>query len=210
MDGSSFTDYYDLMQISPNADEETIQHVFRHLAKRWHPDNAKGDPERFKLLVQAHKTLANPERRAAYDLRYQKFWENKWNLAADASDGHAVADDSQVREGLLSLYYVQRRSKLNDPGLGEMEVARLMRIPVHLIEFHIWYLKEKGCIQRLENGQFALTALGVDEVEKSRLRLNSDRLLSASNTDPENKDKTDMSSPVLSFPIQHESEYHWG
>ena len=74
---------------------------------------------------------------------------------------------------------------MNDPGLGEMEVARLMRIPVHLIEFHIWYLKEKGWIQRLENGQFALTARGVDEVEKSRLRLNSDRLLAAHSSDSE-------------------------
>ena len=87
MNGSSFVDYYDLMQISPNADVDTIQHVFRHLAKKWHPDYRKGDPEQFKLLVEAHKILTNTERRAAYDLRYQKFWENKWNLAADASDG---------------------------------------------------------------------------------------------------------------------------
>ena len=168
MNGSSFIDYYDLMQISPNADEETIQHIFRHLAKKWHPDHHQGDPERFPLLVEAHKTLTNPERRAAYDLKYQRFWENKWNLAADASDGRTFIEDSEVREGLLSLYYVQRRSKMNDPGLGEMEVARLMRIPIHLVEFHIWYLylKEKGWIQRLENGQLALTALGVDQAEK--------------------------------------------
>jgi curved DNA-binding protein CbpA len=148
VNGSSFFDYYDLMQISPSADLDTIQHVFRYLAKKWHPDYRKGDPEQFKLLVEGHKTLTNTERRAAYDLRYQRFWENKWNLAAEASDGQSIVDDSEVRTSLLSLYYVQRRSKMNDPGLGEMEVARLMRIPVHLIEFHIWYLKEKGWIQR--------------------------------------------------------------
>jgi len=204
----SFVDYYDLMQISPNADGDTIQHVFRHLAKKWHPDYHKGDPEQFKLLIAAHKTLTNPERRAAYDLRYQRFWENKWNIAADASDGRIIADDSEVREGLLSLYYVQRRSKMNDPGLGEMEVARLMRIPVHLIEFHIWYLKEKGWIQRLENGQFALTARGVDEVEKSRLRLSSDRLLTAHNSDSERDEEQADSEPLRSFPIPESlSEY---
>jgi curved DNA-binding protein CbpA len=201
VNGSSFTDYYDLMQISPNADVDTIQHVFRHLAKRWHPDYRKGDPEQFKLLVEAHKILTNVERRAAYDLRYQKFWESKWNLAADASDGRSIADDSEVRASLLSLYYVQRRSKMNDPGLGEMEVARLMRIPVHLIEFHIWYLKEKGWIQRLENGQFALTARGVDEVEKSRLRLNSDRLLTAHTSDLEKDEWDTDSEPLRSFPV---------
>ena len=204
MSGSSFIDYYDLMQISPNADEDTIQHVFHHLAKKWHPDNQKGDPEQFKLLVEAHKTLTNPERRAAYDLRYQRFWENKWNLAADASNGQAIADDSEVREGLLSLYYVQRRSKMNDPGLGEMEVARLMRIPVHLIEFHIWYLKEKEWIQRLENGQFALTARGVDEVEKSRLKLSPDRLLTAHSSETEKEEWNTNPQPVAAFPIHSE------
>ena len=189
------------MQISPNADLDTIQHVFRYLAKKWHPDYWNGNPEQFKLLVEGHKILTNVERRAAYDLRYQKFWENKWNLAAEASDGQSIVDDSEVRSSLLSLYYVQRRSKMNDPGLGEMEVARLMRIPVHLIEFHIWYLKEKGWIQRLENGQFALTARGVDEVEKSRLRLNSDRLLAAHNSDSEKDEEQTDSKPLRTFQV---------
>jgi hypothetical protein len=201
---SSFIDYYDLMQISPNADEETIQHVFRYLAKKLHPDHPQGDSERFSLLVEAHKTLTNPERRAAYDLRYQRFWENKWNLAADASDGRAFVEDSEVREGLLSLYYVQRRTKMHDPGLGEMEVARLMRIPIHLVEFHIWYLKEKGWIQRLENGQLALTALGVDQVEKSRLRLSPDRMLTAQNSDLEKDEWQPNLEPMGSLPTQSE------
>ncbi len=204
MIGASFIDYYDLMQISPNADEDTIQQIFRHLAKKWHPDHSKGDPERFKLLVEAHRTLTSAERRAAYDLRYQKFWETRWNLAADASDERAFVDDNEVREGLLSLYYVQRRSKMEDPGLGEMEVARLMRIPIHLIEFHIWYLKEKGWIQRLENGQFAITALGVDQAEKSRLRLSPDRLLTAQSADSKKDEWKAQQQPIGSFPIPSE------
>lgn len=179
MNGALFVDFYDVLQISPSADDDTIQQMFRHLAKKWHPDNPHGDKERFGQIVEAHKTLSDPEKRAAYDLRYQRFWENKWGLVADASNGRIVSSDSEVRESLLSLYYVQRRSKMNDPGLGEMEIARLIRIPIHLVEFHIWYLKEKSWIQRLENGKFALTALGVDEVEKNRLRLNPDRLLAA-------------------------------
>ena len=204
MIGASFIDYYDLMQISPNADQDTIQRIFRHLAKKWHPDNQKGDPERFKLLVEAHKTLMNPERRAAYDLRYQRFWESKWNIAADASDGRGFVDDNEVREGLLSLYYVQRRSKMDDPGLGEMEVARLMRIPIHLVDFHIWYLKEKNWIQRLENGQFAITALGVDQVEKTRLRLSPDRLLTSQSSDAAKEDWQGGVEPMRSFPLQNE------
>jgi curved DNA-binding protein CbpA len=201
VNGSLFFDYYDLMQISPNADEDTIQQMFRHLAKKWHPDHHEGDPERFRLLVEAHKTLTNPERRAAYDLKYQKYWDTKWNLASDASDTRVFVNDNEVRERLLSLYYVQRRNKLSDPGIGELEVARLMRIPVQLIEFHIWYLKEKGWIERLGNGQFALTAPGVDEVEKSRLRINPDRLLKADNSDFDKEDWEPNKDPIISLPL---------
>jgi curved DNA-binding protein len=205
VNAASFVDYYDLMQISPNADEDTIQQIFRHLAKKWHPDVSQGDPERFKLLVEAHKTLTNPERRAAYDLRYQRFWEAKWNLAADASNNRSFVDDSEVREGLLSLYYVQRRSKMTDPGLGEMEAARLMRIPIHLVEFHIWYLREKRWVERLENGQLAITALGVDEVEKGRLRLSPDRLLTAHGSELEKDGWKENPDPIRSFPVHSEN-----
>ncbi len=187
MNGASFIDYYDLMQISPNAEEDTIQGMFRHLAKKWHPDGQQGDAERFRLLVEASKTLTNPETRAAYDIKYQAFWESKWKLAADASNSQGFIDDADVRERLLSLYYVQRRSTMQNPGLGEMEVARLMRIPIELVEFHIWYLKEKRWIERLDTGMLAITALGVDQVEKSRLRLSPDRLLAAHSADEESE-----------------------
>ncbi len=208
MNAASFIDYYDLMQVSPNADEDTIQRIFRHLAKKWHPDHGQGDPQRFNLLVEAQKTLTNPETRAAYDIKYQMFWESKWKLAADASDGQGFAEDRNVRERLLSLYYVQRRSKMNDPGLGEYEVARLMRIPVELVEFHIWYLREKGWIQRLENGPLAITASGVDEVEKGRLRLAPDRLLTAQCPGYERDEGKAHPEPARSFPVQDKERQH--
>jgi curved DNA-binding protein CbpA len=43
-----FLDFYELMQISPNAEPETVQRVYRMLAARYHPDNTQtGDPELF-------------------------------------------------------------------------------------------------------------------------------------------------------------------
>jgi curved DNA-binding protein len=199
VNGVSFIDYYDLMQISPNADDDTIKQMFRHLSKKCHPDYPHGNPEQFRLLLEAYETLMNPEKRAGYDRKYQSFWEAKWKLAANVSGGSGLTDDRDVRERLLSLYYVQRRSKLREPGLGEMEVARLMRIPIELIEFHVWYLKEKGWISRLDNGMLAITASGVDEAEKDRLRISPDRLLTAKNSHQDgNEDKTDLEPvPIL-------------
>ena len=53
MDQISFVDYYEDLQISPNADLETIERVYRLLAKRYHPDNqATGSIEKFGRLFQ--------------------------------------------------------------------------------------------------------------------------------------------------------------
>ena len=65
-------DYYEFLQISPNAQREIIQRVYQFLAGRYHPDNHEtGDPEKFRLLNEAYKTLSNPEHRARYDARFK-------------------------------------------------------------------------------------------------------------------------------------------
>ncbi len=61
-------DYYEFLQISPNADAETIHRVYRFLAARLHPDNpTTGDPEMFRLLKSAFDVLSDPARRSEYD-----------------------------------------------------------------------------------------------------------------------------------------------
>src|SRR5215471_10878956 len=69
MSPEDFVDYYELMQISPSAEPETIQRVFRLLAARYHPDAPQtGDVEKFLCLKRAHDILLNTEARAAYDV----------------------------------------------------------------------------------------------------------------------------------------------
>jgi len=185
----AFVDFYELLQLSPNADPDTVERVFRHLAKKYHPDRQiVQDDDRFRRLVEAHTTLTNPEKRAAYDVRYQEYWNRKWRLASEASDGTAFGDDRETRGRLLSLLYVQRRRNMSSPGLGEYEMARLLRTPVELVEFHLWYLRSKGWIERLESGMLAISAIGVDEIERSRLQLGEDRLLEAHEEAPGDPD----------------------
>ena len=179
MDETPFVDYYELLQVSPNADDETIHRVFRLLAKKLHPDAGQGDAKRFNLLVEAYRTLANPETRAAYDVRHEQYWDRTWKVASEASDGQAFVDDADVRERLLSLFYAQRRLCMRNPGMGEMELARLVGVPHEHMEFHLWYLKAKGWIERLETGHLAITAEGVDQAERRRVRLHPERLLEA-------------------------------
>lgn len=182
MDDHLFCDYYELLQVSPNADPDTISRVFRHLAKRCHPDlNNGGDPGLFRQLVKAHDILTDPEKRAAYDVRHQEYWDRKWQLVRQAAGGGSAPDNVEIRERLLTLFYVQRRTDMRHPGLGDMELARLFRTPIEFVEFELWYLKEKGLISRLESGHLAISVAGVDEVERGRMRFNDDRLLPAHN-----------------------------
>jgi hypothetical protein len=182
MSAHEFVDYYELLQLSPNADVETIEHSFRYFAKKFHPDNPEcADTARFRKVVEAHRTLADPETRAGYDVKYQDYWNRKWKIASEASYSSAFADDQVTRERLLSLLYVQRRRAMNSPGMGDHEIARLLSTPPELVEFHLWYLRAKGWVERLNTGLLAITAAGVDQVEERRLMLNPDRLLEALN-----------------------------
>ncbi len=184
MTENGFIDYYELLQVSSTADTETIERVFRYLARKFHPDNHEsGDADQFRVIVEAHRTLCNPEKRAAYDVRYQDNWNRRWKLASEASNGTAFGDDWESRESLLSLLYLQRRNNMKDPGLGNHELARILRKPVEIMEFHMWYLKAKGWVERLDTGKLAITALGVDHVEQGRLRLRKDRLLTSGSTE---------------------------
>jgi curved DNA-binding protein CbpA len=54
MEASMFTDHYEILEISPNANSDTIERIFRYLALRYHPDNqATGDLCRFSEIVEA-------------------------------------------------------------------------------------------------------------------------------------------------------------
>jgi hypothetical protein len=48
--------------------------------------------------------------------------------------------------------------------VGIVTLERLLGCPEDHLKFHIWYLKENGLIQRMEDGTLAITAVGVDRV----------------------------------------------
>jgi len=60
--------YYDILGIDKNSDEQTIKKAFKKLAKEYHPDrnpNDKAKEEKFKKINEAHQILT--EKRGSYD-----------------------------------------------------------------------------------------------------------------------------------------------
>jgi len=165
MSNSQLKDYYEVLQVSPRADRDTIERVFRYLANRFHPDNREtGDVERFTELVDAYDVLSSAAKRAKYDLRYESVRESRWKLFSQESSASNVENDSRLRLALMSILYIVRRNNPSEPGVGTMELERLLECPEAVLKFHTWYLKENQWISRLDTGYLAITALGVDKL----------------------------------------------
>jgi curved DNA-binding protein CbpA len=180
MEAQSFVNYYEILELSPAASAEAIDHRFRHLARRFHPDNlSTGDRSRFDSVVEAHKLLKDPLRRAQYHEEHKNYLPPYFPPSGDEAagsgsdggdshdrdsilDGSGIDRDVAVQNNLLTLLYMRRRRNIREPGIGDAELERLSGCPPEHLEFHIWYLKAKGWIATGEDGLLAITIDGVD------------------------------------------------
>ena len=178
MSQDSFVDYYEDLQVSSNADQETIERVHRLLAKRYHPDNrVTGDSEKFRIITSAYKVLSDAEKRAAFDAIYENARNQQLKALSKVSPSEDFENDQHIRHAILSILYIDRRKNPSDSGVGSWRLEKLLEWPEKILEFHIWYLKEKNWIQRVDTGGFAITASGVEVVEEDRSILGKNRLL---------------------------------
>src|SRR5512147_1111599 len=105
-----FEDYYEDLQVSSNADQETIERVYRLLAKRYHPDNnGSGSVEKFDIITRAYQVLSTPERRAAFDVIYERQRDQGFKRIAQEADPGGFAPDAHIRRLILSVLYIERR-----------------------------------------------------------------------------------------------------
>ena len=63
-------DYYEILEINRNSEDDEIKKAYRKLAMKHHPDrnpnNLKSE-ERFKEVKEAYEILSDPNKRASYD-----------------------------------------------------------------------------------------------------------------------------------------------
>lgn len=163
-------DYYELLQISPNADNETIHRVFRYLAARLHPDNAHtGDAAKFRLVKTAYDVLSNSLRRREYDVKRKERALPPLSSSIDFMD--QLEGEVNRRMAVLAVLYYRRRMSPNFPEVTLAEIEERMGFPRDYLDFTLWYLVKKKFIDRSDNAGFSLSADGVDFVERERVVL---------------------------------------
>lgn len=176
MEASSFVDYYKIMGIRPDISRDDLERRFHRLAKRYHPDNPQtGNRERFDILVEAHNLLKDPAKRSQYDVLYNQIVGPQQTY--NGTGGDSVGQDVDIQGKLLSVFYNKRRHNIRDPGVPEMELERIFGCKIEALEFHLWYLKAKRWIEKLENGMMSITVEGIDHVNSEHHRKTTTMLL---------------------------------
>jgi hypothetical protein len=161
-------DYYEFLQLSPNADSETVGRVYRLLAQRYHPDNpVTGSGEIFVGLSEAYSVISDPVQRAKYDAVYRENKKLQWKIFDNARDTIGLEAERRKRRGILAMLH---QKTLHDPELANVtvfELEELLACPREHLQAALWYLRAKGYIQRADNGRYTITVDGFDEAEEN-------------------------------------------
>jgi curved DNA-binding protein len=169
MPDDSRPDYYDLLQISPSAEPETVHRVYRLLAQRFHPDNQEsGNERRFRELTEAYHVISDPEKRAEYDVAYTQQQQQRWKLVATAADeDNDFNAEQQLRLTTLEVLYTRRRTESQSPTMTPLDLEKLIGRPREHLEFTIWYLAQRKHVMRDDQSRLMITADGVDYLEQN-------------------------------------------
>lgn len=169
MPSNQAPDYYEILQISPNAEPDTIHRVFRLLAQRFHPDNTEtGNEAQFRVLSEAYRVLSDPEQRARYDVAHTGLRQERWRLVASGGDSENNFDaERTIRMTILEVLYTRRRLELDSAGLSPLDLEKLIGRAREQLEFTIWYLVQKKYITRSDGSMLQITVDGVEYLEEN-------------------------------------------
>lgn len=168
-------DHYEILRLSADSDQETIDRVYRTLARRFHPDNDKtGDAEIFLRIAEAHRILSDPGQRRRYDAERES-QNSVVRFDMRSRDFFAGLRGEQNRRlAVLCLLYRKRTADHDRPGLSLLDLECLSGFTREELGFALWYLCEKGLAKADDHTKYEILAGGCDYVESSLSEEHSD------------------------------------
>ncbi|CAI0467813.1 unnamed protein product [Linum tenue] len=108
-------DYYDILGVSKNATQSDIKKSYYQLAKKFHPDSNKDDPEaqkKFQEVSKAYEVLKDEEKRSQYDqLGHEAFehqGDNGFHPGGGAGFEHPFGEFFRMNDIFGSMFNQQR------------------------------------------------------------------------------------------------------
>ena len=131
-------DYYGVLGVSRNVNENEIRQAYRKLARQHHPDVNREDrasEERFKSINEAYSVLSDPDKRRRYD-RYGDNWEHSERIEqeqarsrrrgvfnwSDQDDGDLFATASSGQGSIFDRLFSTMGGGVSQPGATEYPV----------------------------------------------------------------------------------------
>ncbi len=73
--------YYEILGVTPDSDMCEIKSAYRTLARKYHPDMAQGNINKFKEINEAYETLSNERKRMQYNMLFGFYRVNEGTRA---------------------------------------------------------------------------------------------------------------------------------
>ncbi len=89
-----FRDYYEILEIDQNANQEEIKSAFKRQALKWHPDKNPGidSTSKMQLINEAKLILLDSDARGKYDVEYNRYKFQKTRQAEQRKTGSQKED----------------------------------------------------------------------------------------------------------------------
>jgi curved DNA-binding protein len=129
----SYTDYYEVLGVARDADNDAIRRAYRKLAREYHPDlNSDSDAEeRFKEIGEAYEVLSDAEKRERYD-RLGDRWAETEREAPEESfqeffseQGFGTGSRVEFGDDLFEALFGARAGRTGGPLRGHDREATL-------------------------------------------------------------------------------------
>ena len=116
-------DYYEVLGVEKGASDDEIKKAHRKLAKKYHPDLNRDNPEaaeKFKELNEAYEVLSDKDKRAKYDqFGFAGVDPNYGGGAGGFGGGFDMGDLGDIFGSMFGGFGGSSRSRRNAPQRGE-------------------------------------------------------------------------------------------